>query len=418
MLVFGVLAAEVGLDLVSIAMARGRSGAAPSPGTEVEGEAAEAPDPNNPHFEVIHPFLGFVNDPDRYEAASALGFPHMLVDPFEPLPDGGIKIAVFGSSYTAGVVLAGHDLILSRLEAEGIKARLMPVTVAGYKQPQQLIALTYLLSLGATIDFVVNIDGFAEVALPPAENSPHGVNPFYPRSWHTRARMASDPAVLAEIGRMADLRERRERWRRRAEALPEFSIARKLLWPPWDARLAGAMEKQERSIRKARSAGRKSFMRTGPALTTRGEDEFFDALARQWAESSLLMKAICDGRGVPYLHFLHPNQYDEPGRELNAEELSVAFHADHPYRRGVIRGYPLLREQGRELLRQGVDFHDLSFIFKDTPSTVYADQCCHSNAEGYRIIAERVAAEIIRVMKARAGRKDPPEAVSAGEMAG
>lgn len=35
----------------------------------------------------------------------------------------------------------------------------------GYKQPEQLLVLAYLLSLGQQFDLVINIDGFNEVAL-------------------------------------------------------------------------------------------------------------------------------------------------------------------------------------------------------------------------------------------------------------
>jgi len=35
----------------------------------------------------------------------------------------------------------------------------------GYKQPQQLLVLSYFLSIGQPFDMVMNIDGFNEVAL-------------------------------------------------------------------------------------------------------------------------------------------------------------------------------------------------------------------------------------------------------------
>jgi len=41
--------------------------------------------------------------------------------------------------------------------------------------------LNYLLALGARFDLFINLDGFNEVALPPAENIPKGVFLFFPR---------------------------------------------------------------------------------------------------------------------------------------------------------------------------------------------------------------------------------------------
>jgi hypothetical protein len=47
-----------------------------------------------------------------------------------------------------------------------------------YKQPQALMALKYLLVLGAHFDAIVNFDGVNEIALPESEPAPLGVAPF------------------------------------------------------------------------------------------------------------------------------------------------------------------------------------------------------------------------------------------------
>ena len=41
----------------------------------------------------------------------------------------------------------------------------------GYKQPQQLLILSYFLSIGQAFDVVVNIDGFNEVAISPLNDA-------------------------------------------------------------------------------------------------------------------------------------------------------------------------------------------------------------------------------------------------------
>ena len=41
----------------------------------------------------------------------------------------------------------------------------------GYKQPQQLLILSYFLSIGQSFDVVVNIDGFNEVAISPLNDA-------------------------------------------------------------------------------------------------------------------------------------------------------------------------------------------------------------------------------------------------------
>jgi hypothetical protein len=56
--------------------------------------------------------------------------------------------------------------------------------MTGWKQPQQPLALSYFLSLGAKYDVVMNLDGFNELALPFLNNLRAGVYPFFPRLWN------------------------------------------------------------------------------------------------------------------------------------------------------------------------------------------------------------------------------------------
>src|SRR4030095_13628597 len=53
----------------------------------------------------------------------------------------------------------------------------------GYKQPQQLLVLSYFLSIGQTFDLVLNIDGFNEVALGSLNNE-RGLDISMPSAMH------------------------------------------------------------------------------------------------------------------------------------------------------------------------------------------------------------------------------------------
>ena len=53
----------------------------------------------------------------------------------------------------------------------------------GYKQPQQLLILSYFLSIGQSFDVVVNIDGFNEVAMSPL-NDARGLDISMPSVMH------------------------------------------------------------------------------------------------------------------------------------------------------------------------------------------------------------------------------------------
>ena len=78
------------------------------------------------------------------------------------------------------------------------------------------------------------------------------------------------------------------------------------------------------------------------------------------------------------------------------------FREDHPYRPGVVKGYPRLLAAKSDLVDGGVDFHDLTMIYRDIQQLIYQDDCCHPNRLGYEIIAEYVAHTIAEMVNSQA----------------
>lgn len=106
------------------------------------------------------------------------------------------------------------------------------------------------------------------------------------------------------------------------------------------------------------------------------------------------MQAICAARGMRYFHFLQPNRYVPGSKPLSTEELSKVLPLAHAWRRNAELGYPLLRARGSELCGRGVSFFDLTDMFVNETQTLYSDDCCHFNREGYARIARQIAAWI------------------------
>lgn len=350
-------------------------------------------------IEVIHPYLGFVLDPDKTPNVSYLGFPQENDDPFLETDDGSITVAIFGGSFAKGVSKEGESAMVSELLKHGINARILTVALGGYKQPQQLHALAYLLSQGALIDVVVNIDGFNEVALPAAENIPKGVHPFYPRAWYNRTIGLKDQETLRRMGRFLALQDDRQQWAGLFRDMPKYSITRNLVWRAYDKQMEKRVTDIHDRIRKSKSPAGSRFMVTGPNLHIDMITGLYQEIADHWVSTSLLMKALCDSRGIEYIHMLQPNQYFEAGRTLTSTEKKKAFRENHQYRPGVVNGYPELLAVKDELTDQGVNFHDLTMIYKDIPQPIYVDACCHPNDFGYDIVARYVADTIAETMK-------------------
>ncbi len=80
--------------------------------------------------------------------------------------------------------------------------------------------------------------------------------------------------------------------------------------------------------------------------------------------------------------------------------MAGAYDPDHPYRPGVLEGYPLLRSAGKSLRENGIAFTDLTTLFYDCRETVYSDRCCHFNRRGNEMIATAIAAEIVQACAA------------------
>jgi hypothetical protein len=366
---------------------------------EADGELGPGEIPGGQNIiEVIHPYLGFVRDPARTPDTSYWGFPQKNDDPLLRT-DNSVTVAVFGGSFAEGMSIIGQPALESALRDHGVNARILTLAMGGYKQPQQLLTLAYLLSHGAAFDVVVNIDGFNEVVLPQVENVPKKINPFYPRAWYERALLLRDQVTLRQIGFIAALQDDRRRWATVFRPLPKFSIIRNIAWLAYDQLLEYRIMVLNEQIRRSQPLSSNQFLRVGPDLGIRNEAELYDRIANHWTISSVLMKSLCDSRGIAYIHILQPNQYFQTERALTEEERRNAFREDHIYRAGVVKGYPRLLMKEVDLLRAGVNFHDLTKIYDDFPQTIYQDSCCHPNKLGYQIVAKYVAQTIAEVIR-------------------
>ncbi len=393
-----VIVLEVGLFVVYAAL-RGRA----FPFGWYDEAIQQAAADREPAQEVVHPYLGYVLHPEANPGTSYLGFPQQGDDLLQQKTDATVRIAIFGGSFAASTSISGEKTIRSILGSHGIQAEALTAAIGGYKQPQQLMALAYLLSHGADFDVVVNIDGFNEVALPQAEHTPKGINPSYPRSWYQLTLGLNDRDSLVRIGRLSYLKERRRHWAAVFQEIPKYSITRNVIWRFYDKRLERQTLAIHQALHHAQPDPERRFLVRGPDVGRTREMDGYQAIAEHWRACSLMMKALCDAHGIVYLHLLQPNQYFEAGKVLTEEERQIAFREDNLYRPGVVAGYPRLLAAKNELLAAGVDFHDLTLIYRDVGETIYADDCCHPNLLGYDLVAEYVARRIVEALNAGSG---------------
>ncbi len=359
-----------------------------------------------PVIEDIHPYLGFVYRKNRPDSSNFGFIDRRVVDnpnaPVTRKSEDNFIVGIFGGSFAYGAsITSTEDYFEEKLkQLPPLKDKniiIHTVALGGYKQPQQLIALNYFLSLGAHFDLVINIDGFNEVALPPYENTPKNVYPFFPRMWWMRVGRINSPDVLTRIGKISVAKEDRVQLAELFEEIPfRYSIILNLIWKFADKNQEKEIKQMEGDLTrfKAVENAQMKYMATGPSFSYDTEEELFKDLAKVWSTSSRQMSFITQANNIDYFHYLQPNQYVANSKPMNDEEREIGWLDGHAYKEGVEKGYKHLIEEGKGLVAAGVPFHDLTMMFADNEEVLYSDACCHLNEKGYNFIIDRIVDDI------------------------
>jgi hypothetical protein len=278
---------------------------------------------------------------------------------------------------------------------QGRRLRVQSFALGGFKQPQMLGALAYLLALGHRFDVVVELDGFNDVALSFANHKARGTFPAYPRAWDALVGPVPDIEQLRRIGKVAYWQEWRSAIARRFAPAPwSWSVTAGLVWKCLDRVLGGELARARLELAKT-AAGHYGYRERGPVRRYASDQELLVDIARLWGQSSLQMHRLCTAAGMRYHHFLQPNQYLPGSKPMGPTEGAVAYRADHEYRFPVEKGYPLLQAEGARLVGLGVDYHDLSRLYAGVAEPLYIDDCCHVNQKGNAMMGEAVGKVIV-----------------------
>lgn len=344
--------------------------------------------------EPLHPYLGYAV---TRKGAGVQGFQGKFL-PTEPAGENVSTILLTGGSVAAQVWRGGLEGAFNSYLAERgpRKVRVFPVVAGGFKQPQQLQALSYLLSIGAQFDVVINLDGFNDLVLPYVENARANIYPFYPRSWQSRLVLRSGGADQVTVGEIAYLRKEQREWVRwlQRSILGNSAIAgiavRGLI-----ASNANRIASLEKHIAVARGKNAPYDLEfNGPKYKLETRDQVVAESVNVWARSSVLMSRMARANGTEYYHFLQPNQYVSGSKPFSADERKHFIQPGHPYGTIAALGYPRLIGKGASLRDQDVVFFDLTQLFKDTADTVYRDTCCHFNKQGVNALIGEIVASV------------------------
>jgi len=354
------------------------------------GVMAEASAPGKrrgPEYE-LQPYSGYVHRTVAVRTAK-------IVERFRSQEKDAYVVVSQGGSVAAGFQGKGLGILLKSLEDSGAtggrEVRVFGLSVPGYKQPQQLTQLAYLLSQGCHPDLVLNLDGLNELRIS-SGNLGSGLEPSFPSRGHWGLLLAAQEIDGAELDGLLRVHQAQQKVLELGnEVLERGDCASALTGTLALSRMARSQDKwalAQAELIDSRTQRLKSQGAVGYKASSEGRDAVLEAVAC-WKRSSLAMHQLCEARGIRYVHVLQPTLHDEGSKVMTEEERRVGIDEEglHP---AVVRGYPLLREALAELREAGVEALDACDTFKEVPQTIYVDSC-HVTQEGNRILAGNIA---------------------------
>ena len=341
---------------------------------------------------VLHPYVGYAPIPHAGEAATGVAGAVAAHPPMRR--PGVVTIAFIGGSFALGFVDHAAPRLLARLSElpmyRGKTLVPLNLTAGGYKEPQQLISVVYLLALGAEIDVLVNIDGFNDIALYPTEDAPAGAFPAFPRGWHRQVEGTLQGGTLRFMLQRVQLEQRRAALARAFSGWPwQHLHTANLVYVALDRDIERRLAVTDHQLLGAEDAARAARRAKGPEIRFANETEMLAYLVALWQRSSRLLDGLARANGTRYYHFLQPNQYVPESKPMTTDERATAVKATR-YAGLVHTGYPMLQRAGRELRAEGVRFVDLTGAFAGHVEPIYIDACCHVSPHGNAIVADLV----------------------------
>ena len=129
-----------------------------------------------------------------------------------------------------------------------------------------------------------------------------------------------------------------------------------------------------------------NFISAGPSLYYKNYDDMLRDFASLWRRSSLQLHRLSSSNGIRYYNFLQPNLY-VPGsikqrfRKGTQKYTALGYHY-------------IIKNEAPKLIKDGVNYHDLTMIFADINEPVYRDTCCHVNYKGQEILGAAIGTVI------------------------
>ena len=327
-------------------------------------------------YVVSHPYWGYT---DRSPNS-----PLNVIPPPQAGPD-TVLIGLLGGSVSWNAAPYFQEAVARYLAEQGSAKEPVVIRLSwgSLKQPQQLNMVSFMLLMGGNFDLLVNLDGHNELANSYI-NFTRGVFPFYPFDWEKLVALTREE--LALVAEIRAARTQLSRLEQGAGVAPvRYSALYGLLRRYRIQRAETRILELNRELSGQGLA--RSIEQQGPLANYPDGAAMHQEAVRVWYRGSVLLDALAERAGADYYHFLQPNQYIPDAKPLSAEERQFYIRAEVAATTNFAETYPLLAGFGRELQERGINFLDLTQIFKEHRETLYRDDCCHLNQRGNELLA-------------------------------
>lgn len=347
---------------------------------------------------VLHPYVGFVVDPTQTPGFNQLGFWQVDGPILKRTPDTFI-VGITGGSVALNLCQHSHQALRQALAARlpGQSVRIVCLAQEGFREPQLAMAVAWFQTLGAEFDAIVSLSGFNEATLHPAEAAHDLLWLGYPRKWNIRLMDTEEPQISRLIWMGQSLQTRRQQT---AQQFYRFHSLRLMLihgvWCAIDGHYVRELGETVFELSQERSRMTRRYANTGPFTEFDSAEHRRESQCRMWLSGARQIDRLCDAANARFLLCLQPNLQDSRKKFVTDEEQKLISEGSL-YAEFVHQNYSYFAEAAAQLNSEGIHFTDLRDVFAEITETVYSDACCHFNAQGSDIIAERLAIQLTGV---------------------
>ena len=348
----------------------------------------------------LHPYFGFGKP-----APPGFDFLENPNDIIQNDPN-GVIVGITGGSVSWSLFKNSKNVLKDYIEKiDAFNSKNVYIIMLGsfaWKQPQQLTALAYYLSMGGRLDILINLDGHNEV-VDTGTNLRRNVNPSYPQYWYELSSNVLTVEKMSLISDMNSLKIGKYKWTNLLSKF-KFSVTASVFWELNNNYLDTILNNKRTLLEKLEDpdANARPYYKYGPKRKFTSYKDAYKYFAEIWKRSSIQLYKLSKSNGATYFHFLQPNQYVRNSKTFSDEEIAK-YYKPKAMGAGIRRGYPLLLALSKDLKKEGIEFHDITMIFKDEKETIYRDDCCHLNKKGNDVLAHHIGQTILKYYENNSG---------------